>query len=157
MFKLMIKILMVASIFLSVAYASDSDISMNDDGIAIQGYDPVSYFNGDPNMGNPAIKFSVDDATYYFLSEENREKFVQNPAKYQPQFGGFCSFGVSLGQKFQGKPTEYAVYNDNLYLFYKAASKRMWEDGRDRRIQLAERYWPQIRVKNPVSGHADFW
>lgn len=30
--------------------------------------------------------------TYYFLNAENKATFVENPSRYIPQYGGFCSW-----------------------------------------------------------------
>lgn len=147
-----------ASLFLFVLSfaAQASNISVDANGVALHGYDPVSYFSEERQKGSPSYSFTVDEATYYFINEENREKFSQAPKKYQPQFGGYCSYGVRLGQKFKGDPAEYVIHDDKLYLLYNRGSKQRWEQERDRNIAIAERLWPQLIVRGSVSGHADF-
>ena len=33
--------------------------------------------------------------TYNFVSEANKKAFLKSPSTYVPQFGGFCSYGIS--------------------------------------------------------------
>jgi hypothetical protein len=33
--------------------------------------------------------------TYNFVSEANKKTFLKSPSTYVPQFGGFCSYGIS--------------------------------------------------------------
>lgn len=40
---------------------------------------------------------SYRGAKYHFLSEENKAIFDQEPAKCEPQFGGYCAFGMARG------------------------------------------------------------
>ena len=43
--------------------------------------------------------------------------FKASPSRYLPQNGGFCTFGVSVGKKFDGDPKFAAVIDNKLYLF----------------------------------------
>ena len=61
------------------------------------GYDPVAYFTkGEPTRGNSQFKTNLPDRTYYFASAENQSLFAANPAKYEPQYGGFCAAAQHL-------------------------------------------------------------
>jgi YHS domain-containing protein len=65
----------------------------------LKGYDAVAYFKqlGKPVKGNPEIKSSFQGATYLFASAQNKADFDKDPAKYAPQYGGFCAYGVTIG------------------------------------------------------------
>jgi YHS domain-containing protein len=89
-------------------------------GLAIEGYDPVAYF-----IKNKAVKgkkeFAVYDqgATYYFSSVENKELFKSNPAKYEPEYGGWCAYAMGAkGEKVEVDPETFKIVNGKLYLFY---------------------------------------
>jgi len=89
-------------------------------GIAIQGYDPVAYFTS-----NKAIKGSKDLAvvfegvSYYFSSIENKEAFKKNPAKYEPQYGGWCAYAMGHdGSKVEIDPETFKIIDNKLYLYY---------------------------------------
>lgn len=61
----------------------------NNDGIAIDGFDPVAYYNGDPLRGNPNYAYTIGQMTFHFATPENRSLFEKTPAKYIPLAGSF--------------------------------------------------------------------
>ena len=101
---------------------------------------------GDPNGGQMSVvetkaflKFSwasllltadysvnYEGASYYFASAENLETFKADPAKYIPQHGGFCSYGVSVGKKFDGDPDQFVVHDGQLFLFLNAKTRELF-------------------------------
>src|SRR5690349_18893041 len=82
--------------FLSGTTFAKSLVNVDSDGIAIKGYDPVAYFTDDKAVkGDSKFQSSYDGAIYYFVGAEHKSAFDANPAKYTPQFGGFCAFAVS--------------------------------------------------------------
>lgn len=93
-------------------------LNLTGEGVAIQGYDPVSYFSGQPTLGNSDISSTYDGATYYFITPENKEKFDQEPTQYMPQYGGFCAVAVSEGKLVSVDPLTYKITDEQLYLFY---------------------------------------
>lgn len=89
-------------------------------GVAIQGYDPVAYF-----LQNKAVKGSKDLAVihqgvlYYFSTVSNKEEFKKNPAKYEPEYGGWCAYAMGAkGEKVSIDPKTFKIVNGKLYLFY---------------------------------------
>ena len=64
---------------------------VNNDGIAMDGFDPVSYYNNEPLMGKAHLSFSIGDLTYHFANEENLMKFEETPGKYLTTPGGLTS------------------------------------------------------------------
>jgi YHS domain-containing protein len=91
-----------------------------DDGVAISGYDPVAYFTQ-----NKAVKGSKENAVayegivYYFSSVANKEEFKKNPAKYEPQYGGWCSYAMGAkGEKVTIDPKTFKIVDGKLNLFY---------------------------------------
>ncbi len=89
------------------------------DGVAIGGYDVVSYFSGAAKQGNKTYAAKHDGATYYFASKANKAKFTQSPSMYLPQFDGYCAWGVGEKQaKFPINPETFDVIDGKLYLFF---------------------------------------
>ncbi|HBA33959.1 MAG TPA: hypothetical protein DCZ12_07500, partial [Gammaproteobacteria bacterium] len=73
--------------------------------LAFHGVDPVAFVDIENRITGTAKYTAVHDGVaYYFSSQENADKFEKNPIRYQPQNGGFCTFGVSVGKKFDGNP-----------------------------------------------------
>ena len=91
-----------------------------EDGLAIQGYDPVAYFTlGKAVKGNKNFSLYHQGITYYFSTTGNKEAFKQDPAKYEPQYGGWCAYAMGAkGEKVEVDPKTFKVLNGKLYLFY---------------------------------------
>lgn len=89
-------------------------------GLAIEGFDPVAYFTaGKAIEGKKEFAVSESGATYYFSSAQNRDKFKADPAKYQPQYGGWCAYAMGAsGEKVEVDPETFKVLGGKLYLFY---------------------------------------
>jgi hypothetical protein len=85
-----------------VAFAGKVDpIYKDGNGLAIRGYDPVAYFTEQkPVKGSGQVHYFWIGATWLFASAVNRDQFASNPARYAPQYGGYCSYAVSKGYRF---------------------------------------------------------
>ena len=86
--------------------------------LAIQGYDPVSYFDGTPSKGSETITSWFDGATYRFANEANRAKFAADPVAFAPAYGGWCAYAMVDGDKVDVDPKTYKISNGRLLLFY---------------------------------------
>jgi YHS domain-containing protein len=91
-----------------------------EDGIAIQGYDPVAYFKQNKAIkGKKDLPLTENGVTYYFSSPENKEEFKKAPARYEPEYGGWCAYAMGAkGEKVTVDPGTYKIINNKLYLFY---------------------------------------
>ena len=91
-----------------------------EDGVAIQGYDPVAYFKlNKPTKGKKELAVTEAGVTYYFSTPENKEEFKKIPAKYEPEYGGWCAYAMGAkGEKVPVDPGTYKIINNKLYLFY---------------------------------------
>lgn len=119
-------------------------LNLSQAGIAIQGYDPVSYFADQPTPGNPKIISTVAGATYHFVNAENKTKFDAAPEKYIPQYGGFCATAVSEGYTFEVDPTNFNIQDGKLYLYYKGDlddAKPDWDAAPENRQSAADANW----------------
>ncbi|MGH0031372.1 MAG: YHS domain-containing (seleno)protein, partial [Myxococcota bacterium] len=84
---------------------------------ALQGYDVVSYFQGEkPLPGNGNHVATHDGVTYLFVNEANRSAFQADPERFVPAYGGYCAYGVAVGKKFVGDPNVWEIVDDRLYL-----------------------------------------
>lgn len=136
----------------ALAYDETSTSALNVDaqGIAIKGYDPVAYFtDGAPTHGNAKFSAKHDGATYHFASAANRDKFKANPAKYAPQFGGFCAMGVALDKKLDGDPEAWRVVDGKLYLNVNKDVQKKWLEDVPGNLTKATHNWPDIKNKAP--------
>lgn len=92
-----------------------------ENGIAIQGYDPVAYFSNKALKGDKKYSTNYMGVYYYFSSESNKNYFLKNPSKYEPQYGGWCAFAMGdYGKKVEIDPETFKIVDGSLYLFYNA-------------------------------------
>lgn len=91
-------------------------------GVAIQGYDPVSYFFQKKAIkGKSNITSAYEGITYHFSSQANKEAFLKNPASFEPQYGGWCSYAMgATGEKVEVNPETFKIVDGKLNLYYNA-------------------------------------
>ena len=142
----------LASPNIALAYDEQSKAAVNVDakGVAMRGYDPVSYFSqGGPSKGDARFTAALEGATYWFANASNRDTFKSSPAKYAPVFGGFCAMGVAMEKKLDGDPLLWRVEDGKLYLnVQKAVQTRFLEDIKGN-VAKANANWPTIKTKAP--------
>lgn len=116
----------IAFLVLALAVASHaSDTNIDKRGLALEGYDPVSYFKeSSPRKGNKSITYQSEGITYRFETDANRAAFENDAAKYTPAYGGWCAWAMLEGEKVEVDPLAYRVYEGRLMLFYKG----IWGD-----------------------------
>ena len=95
-------------------------LNLSKSGLAIDGYDPVSYFTlGTATEGRKDLSYDLHGAMYRFATAQNRQLFIANPARYLPQYGGWCAYAMGeTGEKVEIDPETYKIRNGKLYLFY---------------------------------------
>lgn len=93
-----------------------SPVVTDSQGVAIQGFDTVAYFNQSTAVkGLETHSTSWNGVTWYFASVQNKTLFEENPEAYAPQFGGNCSFAASTGQTVSGSPEVWSIVDDRLF------------------------------------------
>ena len=123
-------------------------------GVAIDGYDPVSYFTGaDPQPGSPDYEYDWAGVPWYFSSAANRDVFMRNPAVYAPQYGGHCLMSLSRGYLSDGKPRLYVIDALKLYFFYSTANREAFLMSRSDALEAAAKNWPDLAKQ--LSGPQD--
>lgn len=114
--------------------------------LAVHGADPVTLLNdGKVVEGSADIAVAHDGAAYYFASAENKAAFEANPEKYVPQHGGFCSYGVAVGQKFDGDPEQFVVHDGKLFLFLNATTRDLFLKDVAGTKATADSKWGEIK------------
>jgi YHS domain-containing protein len=127
---------------------STSPINLDANGVALAGYDPVAYFEGGtPTKGEPAINASFGGARYFFATAAHRETFLKEPAKYIPEFGGYCVVGAAYGEKVDVDPDTGKVVNGKLYLNNNQKALAMFNKDREGTIAKARINWPTVKDK----------
>lgn len=94
---------------------------------AILGYDPVAYFvDGKPEAGSDTFVYTWMGAKWKFASQAHLDLFKADPAKYAPQYGGYCAYGVAKDNLVTIEPDKFTVLNNKLYLNYSADVQEKW-------------------------------
>ncbi len=141
----------VAVLFASTLFAQDKMANnIDNSNIHLQGYSPVSYLDlGIAQKGIKAHKSEYEKVIYYFTSAEQKATFDKNPAKYKPQYGGFCAFGTYAGAKFRPDPNKFIVKDGKYFLFLydlNLDAQQLWlaEKNHNKLVSVANKNWSKL-------------
>ncbi len=98
-------------------HAIDDHAVCAPNGIAVGGYDVVSYFDSGLLMGSATITHKHNNLTYQFANQENLQKFVKSPEDFLPKYRGWCSATLSMGRLACPDFANYKIENGALLLF----------------------------------------
>lgn len=113
--------------------------------VGVGGYDVVAYFtDGRPMRGTTQFRTTHQSIEYRFASAEHLAAFQANPARYLPQYGGYCAWAVSQGYTASANPNNWRVVDDKLYLNYNTEIQRRWEGNIAGHIRAANANWPRV-------------
>jgi YHS domain-containing protein len=123
-----------------------------DDGVAIQGYDPVAYFTEHKAVeGSKKYSAKAEGVTYYFSSDEHKQTFLKDFKRYEPQYGGWCAYAMGeTGEKVEVDPETFKVVDGKLYLFYNKFFNNTlpkWNANEKSLKEKADKNWTQLTKK----------
>ena len=121
--------------------------------VMLKGADVVAYFVSNKyQQGLPQFSSRYEDISFRFASAENKALFDKQPAKYLPEFGGYCANGIVYGIPWGGDADTWKMIDGKLYIFGGQASKDGFEIDEKKNLALAESYW-----KDEVAGNNSFF
>ena len=139
--------LMLFSALSAIATAKDL-LNLDGHGVAIQGYDPVAFFTDNrPVKGNPQFQSEYRGAKYYFVTAEHKATFDKEPMKYEPQFGGYCAYGASIGRKAPIKIEAWQIVDGRLLMQYDLDIKDKFNQDQPANLRKADQNWPGLVEK----------
>jgi YHS domain-containing protein len=120
-----------------------------EDGLALEGYDPVAYIQQKKALeGKQNLTFNYDGATYRFSTQQNLDAFKNNPTQFEPMYGGWCAYAMgSNGEKVEVDPETFKVVNGKLYLFYNKYFNNTltkWDKEEPSLMKKADANWKKI-------------
>lgn len=120
--------------------------------LMLKGHDVVAYFTEQRHRpGLPQFRSVHQGVTFQFASAEHKALFDAAPARYLPQFGGYCANGIVYGIPWGGDADAWLVHEGKLYIFGGQGSKDAFLLDVKGHITLAQRYWA-----DEVAGHNSF-
>lgn len=139
----------------TVAGAIDEYNLPKDGHLAIGGYDPVEYIlNGRARRGSKRLESTFRGIRYRFVSEQNQRRFVDDPLRFLPAYGGWCASAMGYaGKKVEIDPTNFKVKDGRLFLFYKslvADALKDWNRHEAEWEPAADANWNRIANEDPI-------
>lgn len=121
--------------------------------VMLDGHDVVAYFtDGRHTKGSPQFRSVYQGVTFYFASAAHQALFDKDPARYLPQYGGFCANGIAYAIPWGGDADAWRIIDGKLYIFGGASSRAAFELDTRTNIALADRYWAE-----EVAGSNSYW
>lgn len=138
----------VASVFAPAVQAADAAIPVVTDpltGVALDGFDPVSYFTEPaPLPGRPDFEYDWQGVPWYFANGANRDVFIRSPEVYAPQFGGHAAMALARGYLSDGNPQIFMIVAKRLYLFYSLSNRDAFLQSPGKAIAQARAQWARL-------------
>jgi YHS domain-containing protein len=116
------------------------------DRVMMKGADVVAYWLPSPGaggykQGNPSIKSTFENITFYFSSVENKALFDKEPMKYVPEFGGYCANGIVYSIPWGGDADTFEMIGGKLYIFGGKSSRDAFMLDPQKNVAMATKYW----------------
>lgn len=123
--------------------------NVDQSGVGLQGYDPVAFFtDGKPVIGREEFHSSFHGVTYRFTSAEHQAMFEKDSSKYEPQFGGYCAYGVTKGHLSPVKIDAFQIVNGRLLMQYDSEVKKAFNEDQHGNLETADKNWPTLSAKD---------
>ena len=117
--------------------------------MAIDGYSPVSYFEGRAEKGDALFAVEHGGVTYHLASAAQVQAFRADPERFLPAFGGWCAFGMAVEDKFPVDPRTFAIVDGELLLFLRnpgVDALELWRAGDEAQLLTKARaHWKKVQ------------
>ncbi len=120
-------------------------VNVDDDGVAVLGYDVVAYFtDGRATKGSAANESTFDGALYRFATPEHRAAFEKEPQRYLPQFGGYCGYAASINKVSIVDPEIWQIVDGRLVLQHTQEAYDRFNADLRGNLAKADANWPGL-------------
>jgi YHS domain-containing protein len=117
-------------------------VNVDSNGVILKGYDAVAYFKQKRAVkGDPKYSSSYGGATYYFASADDKATFDKTPAKYAPQYGGYCANSMTKRKLNDIDPNVFFVHKGKLYVCSSPKAAKSFYSDPDANIKKADKNW----------------
>ena len=126
---------------------SGRQINKDENNLAILGYDTVAYFTQSrPIKGSDKFQHVWQDAIWQFSKAKHRDRFVEDPERYAPRYGGFCVMAMARGKGklYKVEPEEFRIVDGKLFLNYSRKYSEQFDQDPAAAIAKADANWPRL-------------
>jgi YHS domain-containing protein len=101
--------------------------------VALNGYDPVSFFpegqalTKQAQLGSADLEINYEGVVYRFATAENKEIFLSKPSKYEPTYGSYCAWGMANDARIEINPVVYTIVGNRIHFFVNNRAKRLFD------------------------------
>ena len=121
--------------------------------LMLKGADVTAYFTkAQYEQGKPEFRSTYEGVDFRFASAQSKALFDSEPAKYLPQFGGYCADGIVYAIPWGGDADTWKMINGKVYIFGGQSSKDAFELDEKTNLALADKYWAE-----EIKGNNSFW
>ena len=121
--------------------------------LMLKGADVTAYFTkAKYEQGKPEFRSTYEGVDFRFASAQSKALFDSEPAKYLPQFGGYCADGIVYAIPWGGDADTWKMINGKVYIFGGQSSKDAFELDEKTNLALADKYWAE-----EIQGNNSFW
>ncbi|HXI47876.1 MAG TPA: YHS domain-containing (seleno)protein [Steroidobacteraceae bacterium] len=144
-YRSILRLASVAVLSVTASYALAGDF-FEENGVALNSYDAISYFAQapEPIPGKKELSADYKGSKFYFVTNTHLHTFEANPERYAPQFGGFDAYGVSQGRKVAAHPRVFALVDGKLYMFSDVESRKNWKKDISGNVARASEQWSEV-------------
>ena len=145
----LIRLLLAAGLSLATgSLQAQVSYNVNAHGVALDGFDVVSYFTDRrARSGEANWQTRWDGVLWYFSDAQNRERFIAKPQSYIPQYGGWCALAMASGKVAEVDLRDaWTIDDGKLYLNLNKDVRLRWQRGLSRYVRKADRHWPDTRI-----------
>ena len=94
--------------------------------------------------GSAQFSTTYKGVVYRFVSADHRNRFIAEPDKFVPQYGGYCAFAIAQNWIADIDPDEWAIVDGKLYLNNGFFAQSLWSLDKSGNIAAGDRNWPLV-------------
>ncbi len=124
-------------------------VNVDPEGRAVLGHDVVAYWtDARPVRGDERFQSRYRGATYLFANAEHKATFDANPARYEPQFGGYCGYAASIDKLSPIDPAFWEILDGRLVLQHNQKAWDLWHEDVPANLLKADANWPGLVARS---------
>jgi YHS domain-containing protein len=145
----------IAKFLIANNFKREPKLASDAAGVMLYGVDMVALLEDKkPLVGDGRLFATWEGAIWIFYSQENLNKFIANPQRYAPAYGGYCAYCIAIGDVSDPDWHEYEIYDGKIYFFVNKKNHTLWLGNPDKYIRDANTQWSAMDVSkfSPIAN-----